>query len=216
MPQAFAAVRNLYFSAGISLASLIGLLAWATGGQATELSAGAYSFSDELGGFRILSVSGAGTAADPIEIVEEVDEAAPITLVIRRRIPPGSPLRPDYAPLTLVKVVVNRSQRVWAGFDVELQEILSRPSNYGDGLSFNQFGVRPPDAGSDAFADNDRVFEPQDRIRFHNGSVDPGATVRFKLTITDPTPVAEFYLVQDPQLLSAGLPARGSLAGRLD
>ena len=43
--------------------------------------AGEYSFSDELGGFRILSVTGAGTKSDPIEIDEELDVAAPVTLV---------------------------------------------------------------------------------------------------------------------------------------
>ena len=101
---------------------------------------------------------------------------------------------------------MNRSERVWGGFEVALQEILRRPSTYGDGLSFNQYGAQAPDVASDSFADNNRLFEPDDRIRFENGHVDPEATARFRITITDPTPIAEFYLVQDPQLLSAGLP----------
>ena len=184
--------------------------------SAAELSAGTYSFSDELGGFRLISASGVGTPADPIVIVEEIQEAAPITLVIRRR-PPRTPSGYEsYASLTLIKIVINRSIRVWGGFEVELQETLRKPSVYGDGLSFKQFSSLPPDASSDAFADNNRQFEPYDRIRFENGSVDPEATARFKVTITDPTPVPEFYLVQDPQLLSAGLPDSRDFALRLD
>ena len=195
-------------------AGLIAGLCLAGTGRAAEFYAGGYSFSDELGGFVLKSASGRGTARDPIVIVEEIEEVAPVTLVIRRRPEPGAPREP-FAPLTLVKVIANRSERVWAGFEVELQEILKEPSVYGDGLSFNQFGARPPDVGSDSFTHNNRIYEPYDRIRFESGHVDPQATARFKLTITDPTPVPEFYLVQDPQLLSAGLSPRNGLA-RLD
>jgi hypothetical protein len=197
------------------LRSFIAVAAWLAGFTATsgaELSAGGYSFSDELGGFRLVSATGAGTPDDPVVVVEEFDEAAPATLVIRRVARDADPRLPSYLPLTLEKVVVNRSRRVWAGFEVELQEVLKRPSEYGDGLSFNQYGAAPPDVASDAFAENDRLFEPYDRIRFQSGHVDPETTARFRLTITDPTPIREFYLVQDPKLLSAGLPARPSLA----
>ena len=37
----------------------------------------------------------------------------------------------------------------------------------------------------------------------------PTRPATFQVTITDPTPVAEYYLVQDPKLLSAGLPLTG-------
>jgi hypothetical protein len=188
---------------------------WVPGAGAAELFAGGFSFSDELGGFRLVSASGEGTAGDPIVVVEEIEEAAPITLVIRRHLRLDDPMRPGYAPLVLEKVVINHSLRVWAGFEIELQEILKRPSVYGDGLSFNQFGAQPPDVTADSFADNERLYEPYDRIRFSNGHVDPEATVRFRFIITDPTPLVEFYLVQDPKLLSVGLPVSRSLA-RLD
>jgi hypothetical protein len=200
------------------IAALAGALLAAIGSAdagAVELFAGGFSFSDELGGFRLVSASGEGTAGDPIVVVEEIEEVAPITLVIRRRFRLDDPMRPGYAPLVLEKVVVNRSLRVWAGFEIELQEILRRPSVYGDGLSFNQFGAQPPDVTADSFADNERLYEPYDRIRFSNGHVDPEATVRFRFIITDPTPLVEFYLVQDPKLLSVGLPVSRSLA-RLD
>lgn len=184
---------------------MIGAAVFATGVAAAEFPAGGYSFSDELGGFRLLSASGSGTATDPVMLVEEIEEVAPVTLVIRRQRQVGG-FRPANAQLVIVKQVINKSKRIWAGFELELQEILKTPSNYGDGLSFNQFSAQPPDVASDAFANDDRIFEPYDRIEFHNGHVDPEAAVSFRMVITDPTPVNEFYLVQDPKLLSAQLP----------
>ncbi|UVK46597.1 hypothetical protein BPNPMPFG_002283 [Mesorhizobium sp. AR07] len=38
-------------------------------------NAGAYSFSDDLGGFRITSASGAGKLADPFVVTEELESA---------------------------------------------------------------------------------------------------------------------------------------------
>lgn len=171
-----------------------------------EFASGGFSFSDELGGFRLVSASGAGTQRDPIVVVEEIAEVAPITLVIRqlgrKR---GAPYE-TFAPLYLAKVVLNRSNRIWAGFELELQEILGEPSIYTDGLSFNQFGAASPDVRSDSFGGHNRIFEPYDRIRFDGGHVNPEASARFDVVITDPTPRREFYLVQDPQLLSVQHP----------
>lgn len=45
-------------------------------------TAGLY-FSDELGGFRLISVSGSGSTSDPIVVVEEITELGPAVLVIR-------------------------------------------------------------------------------------------------------------------------------------
>jgi hypothetical protein len=191
-------------------------VAFASDVSAAEIFAGGFSFSDELGGFRLVSASGAGTPGDPVVVVEEIDDVAPVTLVIRRDLRRGGPPI-GFLRFSLVKVVVNRSNRVWAGFEVELQEILKQPSVYADGLSFNQTGAAPPDVASDSFAADNRLFEPYDRIHFQNGHVDPQETVQFKLVITDPTPLNEFYLVQDPKLLSAWLPQAGrSVAVRQD
>lgn len=52
--------------------------------------AGAYSFSDELGGFTILSASGEGTSTDPVIVTEEFESATPATMIIRA----ARPLRP--------------------------------------------------------------------------------------------------------------------------
>lgn len=185
-------------------ASALAAMLAVEGAAAAELTSGDYALSDELGGFRLVAVSGTGTSDDPLVVVEEIEEAAPVTLVIRRH-GAASRLQAGVGQLTLDKVVVNRSRRIWSGFDMELQEILKKPSDYGDGLSFKQFAAEPPDIASDTFLENERDFEPYDRIRFQNGHVDPDATARFHLTITDPTPTPVFYLVQEPKLLSANI-----------
>lgn len=177
--------------------------------RAAMWTSGGLTFSDELGGFRLISVSGSGTIADPIVIVEELRDVAPAVLVIR-----GKPVNdgkqfeiPRFIHLAVIKIVVNSSKRVWAGFDLELQEVLKMPSSYGDGLSFDQigsFGAAP--FRSDSFAISDRLSEPYDRVSYLDGHVDPGATARFNFVITDPTPAAEFYLVQEPRLLIAERP----------
>lgn len=179
--------------------------------HAGELFAGGYSFSDELGGFRLVSASGSGTTVDPIVLVEELPGIDPVILVIRRQDVAASQMQ-----MTMVKQVFNKSNRIWAGFEIELQEILKKPSVYSDGLSFKQFAAEQSDVESDSFALNERRFEPYDRIAFQGGSVDPDASARFRFTITDPTPVPVFYLLQDPNLLSAELPATGrSFAAKL-
>jgi hypothetical protein len=165
--------------------------------------AGAYAFSDELGGFRILSASGSGTRADPIVLVQELHSASPVTLTIRA----AAPLRPfgheegaANGFIRLALVVVNGSGLAWTQFEFELQEVLGRPSTYGDGLSFDQ---RVRDGGnvtSSAFARFDRSFEPHDRLRFEDGFIDPGKQGRFEFLISDFTPVPLFYLVQDPRI----------------
>lgn len=185
---------------------------------AAPLSTGGFTFSDELGGFRLLSVSGIGSADDPIIVEEELTGIGPVVLVIRRNVT-GNRADPwarngVWTAIYLTKVVHNRSRRIWSGFELELQEKLHQPSIYGDGLSFDQGRAVPVEVRSDAFARNRRLFEPYDRIRFEDGSVDPDATLRLEVHITDPTPVNEFYLVQDPQILYAGLDTPLKVAGR--
>jgi hypothetical protein len=212
MPETSRALLFLV-STATALVALAAVSGVAPAGAA-EVSASGYTFSDELGGFRLISASGTGTPDDPIVVREELLDVAPVTLVIRN--PDRADMRGTIATseLTLVKEVVNRSKRVWAGFEFELQEVLGKPSNYGDGLSFKQFAAKPPDVASDTFAKNERMFEPYDRIEFQDGHVDPDAMATFRVTITDPTPTAEYYLVQDPKLLSASLPSARSLASK--
>ena len=159
--------------------------------------AGDYSFSDELGGFRILSVKGSGTTTDPIEIDEELDTASPVTLVIRAAQP--SQLQTAFH---LRVVTLNKSGLAWIGFDFELQEILGKPSNFYDGLSFGQIQPNPDFISSNRFEHFESQFEPFDRLHFDSGHVDPLDRSAFGFFVTDVTPVAEFYLVEDPRIPS--------------
>ena len=159
--------------------------------------AGPYSFSDELGGFRILSVSGTGAKADPIEISEELYSADPVTLVIRsvHRLPVS-----QTGALHLRVAVLNRSGRAWIEFAFELQEIRGKPSDFYDGLSFAQVNPDPGLVSSDRFVSVESRFENFDSLRFSNGHADPLIRTRFSFLITDVTPVDEFYLLQDPRI----------------
>ena len=169
---------------------------------AATWTAGGLTFSDELGGFRLVSVSGSGTILDPIVVVEEITGQGPVVMVIRH--PRGLPAegRADAGwsmlSIAMIKIVFNRTGLNWAGFDVELRELLDLPSPYGDGLSFDQTRSFGAPLGSDSFTVGESEDEPHDRVRFHGGNVRPGTSVRFNLYITDPSVAAEFYLLQHP------------------
>lgn len=190
---------SLLFLAGICQPALCG------GGQEQPWPAGAYSFSDELGGFHITGASGSGTRADPITIEEELNSATPVTLTIRTT----RPIRPfDFSGayangiLYLRIRTLNNSGQAWVEFEFELQEILGQPSTYGDGLSFDQRSENPTTIFSSHFAEFSREFEPYDRLLFKNGKIDPLETGTFDFLITDYTPRWTFYLVQDPRIPS--------------
>jgi hypothetical protein len=167
--------------------------------------AGAYSFSDELGGFHIVGVKGAGTRADPIVISQELLSATPVTLVIRTT----RPIRPFESPdfyangiLHLRVEFLNNSGLAWVEFEFELQELLGQASVFGDGLSFDQRSSDKSNISSDSFAEFSRDFEPYDKLLFRNGKIDPQRTGAFGFLITDFTPKRQFYLVQDPRIPS--------------
>ncbi len=188
-------------------AAMLGSLLCAGGLGAEILSAGGLTFSDERGGFRLIAASGTGTRSDPLILVEEITQMGPAILVIRGfktrgRNDPDRPIQAvSSGSLVITKVVLNGSLRVWTGFDLELREIVDTPSPYGDGLSFDQMGTHDDTFGSDRFKNIRKLFEPYDLLDFGQGSVDPGAQVRFSFAITDPTPRQEFFLIQEPKLL---------------
>ena len=168
--------------------------------------AGAYSFSDELGGFRITGARGIGTQAEPFVLSQEMQSASPVTLVIRAE----APIRPFAAPgafatgfLHLRLLIRNGSGHAWIEFEFELQELLHRPSVFGDGLSFDQRRTEGEDISSSGFARFDRNFEPHDRLLFQGGKVDPLAETEFGFLVTDFTPRRTFYLVLDPRIPSS-------------
>lgn len=165
--------------------------------------AGAYSFSDELGGFVIRGVSGTGARDNPIVVEQEFNAASPVTLVIRaaRRIRPFAQVG-DFANgiIHMRIVALNNSGLAWTEFEFELQEILGKTSLFGDGLSFDQRRSHSENISSDSFARYSRDFEPYDRLVFSEGHVDPLKTAGFSFLVTDFTPRLEFYLLQDPRI----------------
>ncbi|MBZ9654994.1 hypothetical protein [Phyllobacterium lublinensis] len=165
---------------------------------------GPYSFSDELGGFAIRSISGKGTIDDPIVIVEEFDSATPTTLVIRtERVTQANPSE-DVGILFYLRIqAINGSGHPWIEFEFELQEQLHVPSDYGDGLSFYQPGDKTGMIHSNGFTEYSDDFEPYDRMVFRGGQVDPRANATFEFPVADFTPKRQFYLVQDPRIPSS-------------
>ena len=172
---------------------------------------GAYSFSAELGGFRIVSVSGKGTKSDPIVIAEEFDSASPVILVIRT----VRPIRPfDYSGnyangfMHLRIEALNNSALPWIEFEFELQEQLHRASVFGDGLSFDQRRADSGNIASGNFHWFSRDFEPYDRLLFRDGKIDHGEVASFEFMITDFTPRWEFFSAGSPHPLLLSLQTR--------
>ncbi len=201
-------MRFLSIAAGAFLACAA---LWPDSAEAATFTAGGLSFSDELGGFRLISASGTGAIADPIVVVEEITQVGPAVLVVRgaqlvqHQNQPAIPA--SFFHLAVIKIVINSTRRVWTGFDLELQERLKQPSPYEDGLSFDQLGIFAGERfQSDGFVNVRRESEPYDRVRFHGGAVDPGEAVRFNFYITDVSPKPEFFLLQEPLLLLTGRP----------
>src|SRR5215510_13351835 len=82
---------------------------------AASLSSAGITFSDELGGFTVVSASGSGTLADPFIVVEEITGPQEPVLVIRglsaafgNRV--GSHHLTGFA---LRKIVVNKTEDDW-------------------------------------------------------------------------------------------------------
>ena len=202
-PTVSTSVPPLAKARGYGLLLLAPLICGAGAADDGRFYAGAYSFSDELGGFRITGISGSGSTADPIVLREELSSASPVTLVIRA----ARPLRPfgeggGYANgfLHMRLVVRNGSGQGWIEFEFELEEELGNPSVFGDGLSFNQRRLTDEGLLCDRFADYHRDYEPYDRLLFRQGNVDPNDFVTFGFFISDFTPDPVFYLRQDPRI----------------
>ncbi|TIT47982.1 MAG: hypothetical protein E5W64_15695, partial [Mesorhizobium sp.] len=131
-------------------AVILALLALAPGHAVADevkvCATGAYSFSDELGGFRITGASGIGTKDDPLVITEELNSATPVTLTIRTTKPIqtfGKAGEFANGIMYMRLEVLNNSGQAWIEFQFELQEILDQPSVFGDGLSFDQRNKTP-------------------------------------------------------------------------
>lgn len=165
---------------------------------------GRFSFSDELGGFKIVGVSGTGTKRNPYYIRQILDSHEGATLVIRTHDMGDVARLPNnnitHSAIHVQIETLNNTNLAWVGFGFELQEIIDKPSTYGDGLSFDQLGRKKDDVYSNRFANFEDEYEPGDRLIYYNGVVNNQTSVRTRFVITDFTPVEKFYLYQDPHI----------------
>ena len=180
---------------------------------AAPISAGGLTFSDELGGFSILGVSGTGTLSDPFVVIEELHSSDDAVLVIRG-LAAGFGNRIGTQHLTgfaLEKIVINRSGSDWNLFQIELRKQRDIPSSYGDGLSFGQGSAIGRPFASDTFATNVITDEPYDAITFRDGTARANERASFHFVITDTSPVSPFFLIQEPTRVVAAVPPGGVL-----
>ncbi|MGH6916221.1 MAG: hypothetical protein ACREJ0_00790 [Geminicoccaceae bacterium] len=172
-------------------------------GIAETWTTGGLTFSDELGGTRLVGASGTGTRDDPIILLEEITGAGPAVLVVRNTGHLDVSPALGFLTLSVVKVITNRGPWAWTGFDLELRRTLDQPSLYTDGLSFDQPQTFARVAKADRFAQTLQDDEPFDRIRFDGGNVGPTEYLRLDFDIVDVNGAAVFYLVQRPIVLFA-------------
>lgn len=190
---------------GLSLLCLI-LAPFAEAGAASFTREG-LTFSDELGGFRLISVTGTGRLEDPFVVVEEIGSQGPAILLI-------TGLRSEFGNrcgtqhltgFAVTKLVRNVSNQHWRDFRMELRETEQHASPYGDGLSFGQAATGRT-VESSVFHQVRAIDEPFDGLAFDDGDVPPGDSADFHFLITDETPAWRILLVQDLSPPSAALP----------
>jgi hypothetical protein len=163
------------------------------------------SFSDELGGVRLVGASGTGARDDPVVLIQEIAGAGPAVLVVRNGRTGHLNVSPalGFLSIAVVSVITNRGPWAWSGFDLELRRTPDQPSVHTDGLSFDQPQSFARIAVADRFAQTVQDDEPFDRIRFDGGNVDPAQHLRLDFDIVDVNGTALFYLVQRPIVLFA-------------
>jgi len=160
------------------------------------------TFSDELGGFVIRSLTGTGRLEDPFVLVEEVTGDGEAVLVVSGLAGEfGNRVETQHATgFALHKVVINSTSQNWVNYEIELREDRTASSPYEDGLSFGQAADRPP-VSSDRFETVANVDEPYDGLSFQGGLVPPGDSVTFTMIVTDETPRSAFLIVQHALLV---------------
>jgi hypothetical protein len=179
-------------------AGMLVLMHLAEPGRAEPIAQGGLTFSDELGGFRILKVTGIGSTDDPFVVVEEVTDGDGSILVIRGLSPNfGNKVGTQHlVGFALTKIVINGTPDTWRSYDVELRETLGSPSPYEDGLSFGQGSQQGRPFRSSRYAGSQETDEPFDSVMFTDGTIAPGESVAMQLVVTDTSPVPLFYVVQ--------------------
>jgi hypothetical protein len=182
------------------LAGLCATLVWFSPVMAGEITVKGLTFSDELGGLRLLAAWGSGSLEDPVTVVEEIVDLSGAVLLVRGVGPStGNPIPTNHpAGFALRKIVTNGTHQAWTFFDVELQKILGTPSDIYDGLSFGQDAQAGRPFTSNRFAQSVSQDEPRDSITFFDGVVEPGETVSLTFIVTATGYVPELLILQRP------------------
>ena len=187
----------------LALAAAFMLSPWTYAGaaMADPVTVEGLTFSDELGNFRLVSVTGKGTLEDPFVVTEEITGPNDPTLVIKNFSRDfGNRVGTQHtAAFAMVKIVVNKTNKVWQGFQVELREIIDKPSTYEDGLSFGQGSDIADAYVQSSLPNSQRLDEPEDSLGFGGASIPPGGEASFRFIISDMSPIYRFFLVQRPQ-----------------
>jgi hypothetical protein len=179
----------------------IPLCAHIGGALADPVTVEGITFSDELGNFRLVSVTGKGSGQDPFVVKEEITGPNdPVLLIKGFTRDFGNRVGTQHtAAFAMVKVVVNKTGRAWQGFQVELREVENRPSTYEDGLSFGQASVLADRYVNSSLPHSQRLDEPEDSLGFGGDSIPPDGEATFRFIISDMSPLYRFFLVQRPQ-----------------
>lgn len=177
------------------------LLAAAGAAVADPVTVEGITFSDEKGNFRLVSVSGKGSIEDPFVVKEEVTGPNDPVLVIKGFTRDfGNRVGTQHtAAFAMIKIVVNKTDRAWQGYQLELREIENRPSTYEDGLSFGQASIVADQYVNSSLPHSQRLDEPEDSLGFGGESIPPGGEATFRFIISDMSPLYRFFLVQRPQ-----------------
>ncbi len=183
---------------------------WCGSASAVEITQDGLSFSDEAGGFTLLSVTGSGRLDDPYVVTEEVSGPREAILTIRGLKEVGNRIGTHHiAGIAMTKIVINRSKDIWQNYQMELREVTTRHSPYEDGLSFAQNTLIAGPFTASTFPNLQRFDEPQDTLGFSGATISPGESAQFSFLITDMSPVSKFYLFQQPlQPVSDAAPSR--------
>jgi len=192
----------------IAIGALLTLLL-PSGSEAEPMRVNGITFSDELGGFEITGVSGSGTKSDPFVVRENIDTVSTDVVLVIKDIDPniGNLVGTHHAfAFVLTKVVTNKTPRAWTRFAFELREVLETYSPYGDGLSFGQASTAGRPYVSREFTTSNETEEPYDQLEFTGGRIEPGASATMTFVISDASPEAIFYLLQQPGQVIAEIP----------
>jgi hypothetical protein len=190
-----------------SLATLVTLALTLGQAGAAAVETGGLVFSDEEGGVVLREAWGVGTPEDPITLVEDITDDGPAVVTVRgMRAAFGNRATGGHGVgFVLVKIVRNLTSRPWHSFEMEVREIMGRPSTFEDGLSFGQAMGDRRVFGSDRFVELQQTDEPLDSVVFSGATILPGEQVAVRVVVTDFSPNWQFYILQRRDAPLAGL-----------